>query len=517
MVVFDTTGSMGDSIAQAKEAALRLAGKVLSRPNGRIGLVQFRDQGDSPEVELVLGLTSSGEQFASALGTLVADGGGDGPEAQLAGILTALNGVDWRAGATKLVTVITDSPGKDPDPITGATTADVVRRANEIDPVGLYGVDVCGCVGAGDWMQPLAEGTGGNVVTGTDGVELAFEQVLSDAGARPVVLLPDTTYAEPGIPVTFSAEGSYDPDSTITGYRWDLDGDGTFETETADPTVTHTYESEVSFTVTAVAVADDGGSGAAATSLVVRSGWREALTPSRVGAPSIAEAGPGAVRVAWRRPTSGPVPTSYALYDATGISAAFVPASETEVVIDGLAPGSDQRFVIRAVSQGLESEPVSTRTIRLSRKQPPPPGGDHTPPVLSHLRVSPQRFRPGTRRGLGTLIRFNLSEPAKVRLEVQRRFLGRLKKAHGRARCVAVRQNSAHRRTRPCYGYTTAGVLRTTGHAGNNELRFSGRLRSRSLRVARYRITGIAKDGAGNPSTRRTASFAIQARQIGPR
>ena len=45
-----------------------------------------------------------------------------------------------------------------------------------------------------------------------------------------------------GRPVTFDASGSSDADGPIASYRWDLDGNGTFETDTgSSPTATRTY------------------------------------------------------------------------------------------------------------------------------------------------------------------------------------------------------------------------------------------------------------------------------------
>jgi YD repeat-containing protein len=50
---------------------------------------------------------------------------------------------------------------------------------------------------------------------------------------------------QPGTVVTYNATGSSDPDGTITNYKWDLDGNGSYETDTgATKTVTKTYSSE---------------------------------------------------------------------------------------------------------------------------------------------------------------------------------------------------------------------------------------------------------------------------------
>src|SRR4051794_36728604 len=69
------------------------------------------------------------------------------------------------------------------------------------------------------------------------------------------VLQPTVTAPTPrvsGVPITFDASGSTFPDGRITGYRWDLDSDGTFGEGTdatakrAYPPGTHAAQVEVS-------------------------------------------------------------------------------------------------------------------------------------------------------------------------------------------------------------------------------------------------------------------------------
>lgn len=398
MVVFDTTGSMSGAINQAKAAAVDLADEVLDRPNGRIGLVQFRDQFDVPERELVTGLTNDHDVFANAADSLSADGGGDTPEAQLAGIMLALDGVAWRPGATKLVVVITDASGKDPDPILGISTADVVRRANEIDPVGTFGVDICGCSEVADFMEPLARDTGGAVVNGTAGIVPAVEEVFKTAGARPIVNFQDVTNAEPGEPVTFSAEGSYAPDALIVGYRWDLDGDGTFETATSEPFVTTTYDREGILPVAVMVLADDGATATAITTLTVQRGWLAALAPGSVQALSARETAPGHVALEWQSPAQGADATGYRISSSSG-PLGFAGADVTSFELDGVPRGTHQEYTVQAVSNGLGG-PNASVSIDISPETPAVGGGPGRsgpqPPLISpavRARVLTRRLR----------------------------------------------------------------------------------------------------------------------------
>ncbi len=368
MVVFDTTGSMGGEIAEAQGAAGRLADEVTQRSLGRIGLVQFRDAGDSPEVQLVQPLTSNAAQFKAALSTLQADGGGDTPEAQLAGVMKALNGVSWRPGATKLLTIITDAPGKDPDPITGSTKRDVIATANAIDPVGLYGVDVCSCNSeTASFMEPLADGTGGAVMSGTDGLGDAFDDVFADAAYRPVVVAPLDAFAEPGVPLTLSAEGSYDPDSAISSYKWDLDGDGSFERVTSEPTVEHTFANPGTVNVGILAVSEDGGIGAGLTTVTVSSSWRQELVPGLPQGVTAIETETGGARVSWTAPSAGPAADAYLVSTGDGTFAEVVDASSApNAEVSGLDHPGEVVFEVSAIADGVPGPVGRSSPLTLS-------------------------------------------------------------------------------------------------------------------------------------------------------
>jgi PKD domain len=115
-----------------------------------------------------------------------------------------------------------------------------------------------------------------------------------------------------------------------------------------------------------------------------------------------------------------------------------------------------------------------------------PPAVDPAP-VISGFRLVPRRFavarRPrAARRRAGTRIRFTLSEAARVELTVQRRRRGR---------------------------WVRRGRFAVPGSAGGNRRRWSGRLRRRALRPGRYRMLAIARDPAGQRSTRARARFRI--------
>ncbi len=72
----------------------------------------------------------------------------------------------------------------------------------------------------------------------------------------------------PGQTASFNAAASSDPDGSVTGYAWDLDGNGTYETNTGStPTASRSYTTPGTVNV-GLRVTDDGGATATTTRAV---------------------------------------------------------------------------------------------------------------------------------------------------------------------------------------------------------------------------------------------------------
>jgi hypothetical protein len=117
-VVFlqDTTGSQGPYIKAATQAIRGICDKIsaaadISKDQIRFGLIAFRDHPpqDRTYVTKSFGFTSNIAVMQKNLSSLVAAGGGDGPEAQTAAMAAALD-LEWAEGAIKMVVLITDAP-----------------------------------------------------------------------------------------------------------------------------------------------------------------------------------------------------------------------------------------------------------------------------------------------------------------------------------------------------------------------------------------------------------------------
>jgi PKD domain len=117
------------------------------------------------------------------------------------------------------------------------------------------------------------------------------------------------------------------------------------------------------------------------------------------------------------------------------------------------------------------------------------PGGDAVAPVISRLRVSPNRLRIGKAlarlSSSGGQIRFALTEPARVTLRFASARTGKRK-----------------------------GTLKLNGRAGLNTVRFAGRLsRRKTLKPGAYRLTVLATDAAGNRAAPKRTRFTLLARR----
>lgn len=149
---------------------------------------------------------------------------------------------------------------------------------------------------------------------------------------------------------------------------------------------------------------------------------------------------------------------------------------------------------------------VPTASAAPSPTVAPTPAGDRTAPVLSRLSARPQRFRTRRRAGrpAGTTLRFRLSEPATVRLRLERAVTGR------RVGGGCVRRTRDNRSKRSCVRFVIVrGSLSRRLSAGSKRLAFSGRLGNRRAAPGRYRVALLAIDAAANASAIRRVGVRI--------
>ena len=112
--VLDTTGSMGGLIEGAKAKIWAIANAISGRdpaPDVKFGLVAYRDRCDDYVVKHY-GLTGDTDLTFRHLSTLRAAGGGDMPEDVNAGLLDAVDAIQWSTGENvlKIIFLVGDAP-----------------------------------------------------------------------------------------------------------------------------------------------------------------------------------------------------------------------------------------------------------------------------------------------------------------------------------------------------------------------------------------------------------------------
>ena len=187
LFLLDATGSMADEIDQLKATIGEVAQRIGDLQAGvdlRLGMTVYRDVGDS-FLTGSFDFTDDVEYFTDALEVVVADGGGDYPEALDEALADALAGPAWRpAGeAIQLVFLIADAPpqiGRQvPTPYTDSML-ESAGRGIKIFPVSSSGTDDQ----AEFVFRQLAQFTGGRYVFLTYGATGRATGEATDIGER---------------------------------------------------------------------------------------------------------------------------------------------------------------------------------------------------------------------------------------------------------------------------------------------------------------------------------------------
>jgi hypothetical protein len=110
----DCTGSMGSYIKSAQDNIRAISQSIHDKAANvtvRYALVKYRDHPpqDSTFITEVFPFTKKIDVMKANIDTMVASGGGDGPEA-VAAALHEIDQLDWRANAVKICVLIADAP-----------------------------------------------------------------------------------------------------------------------------------------------------------------------------------------------------------------------------------------------------------------------------------------------------------------------------------------------------------------------------------------------------------------------
>jgi hypothetical protein len=167
LFLLDATGSMGDEIDRLKTSIDAVADRVAAldgAPDVRFAMTIYRDEGDA-FVTATRDFTSDVAAFRADLANVIADGGGDYPEALEEGLGEALAAPAWRDPATtvQLVFLVADAPpqvGRQVPQTYTESLRDAIGRGIKIFPVASSESDDQ----AEAVFRQLAQGTGARFV-----------------------------------------------------------------------------------------------------------------------------------------------------------------------------------------------------------------------------------------------------------------------------------------------------------------------------------------------------------------
>ncbi|HWS54897.1 MAG TPA: VWA domain-containing protein [Pyrinomonadaceae bacterium] len=189
--VLDTTGSMGGLIEGAKQRIWGVVNEVMqspSRPDVRVGLVAYRDNGDQ-YVTQILPLTNDLDRVYTTLMDFRAGGGGDWQENVRRALADGVRESGWSRpspNVAQIIFLVGDAPPhayrNEPDTI--ATTAEAVGRGMTVNTIQ--------CGSAADtrreWEQIARRGEGQFFAIAQDGgvqtVATPYDARLSELASR---------------------------------------------------------------------------------------------------------------------------------------------------------------------------------------------------------------------------------------------------------------------------------------------------------------------------------------------
>lgn len=221
LFLFDSTGSMGDDIANAKANASTLLDSISSRfKNFRVAVADYKDFPQSPYGDPGDYVFNARQAFTTdkaaaqaAINGLSAAGGNDWPESVYTALSKSISGEGigaWRENpARRIIILIGDAPGHDPEPWAGGTNFNSVlaQATNPAKPVAVHCLLVGSDIDAQNQYDLIAGGSGGGFVqvSGAGGVSLALQGIIDSVASTS--RKPHGSYGSIFPTFTFEPEG----------------------------------------------------------------------------------------------------------------------------------------------------------------------------------------------------------------------------------------------------------------------------------------------------------------------
>ncbi len=175
--VVDVTGSMQDEIDHVRDSTQQLATFLSGAGlNVQFAVVPFTDHAPAEHFQ-PLALTADLTKVTQYLGNLLASGGWEAPENALDALVHAMDTLQWRPGAQKVMLLITDAPAHD----VGDGSSEAAVKHSLLTTIGkLYRHAVVHSVSPG-WPEPMLMGSYPNarlVSCATGGTAVQLEAFL---------------------------------------------------------------------------------------------------------------------------------------------------------------------------------------------------------------------------------------------------------------------------------------------------------------------------------------------------
>lgn len=196
--VVDTTGSMGDDIANAKENMEDILEHLAAKTeNYRVALIDYRDYpertNDSNDYpyKVQLYFTKNNESITDAINNLDLGNGGDNEETVYSALMSAVR-LDWRSDAKKVIIIMGDAAPLDPEPTTGFTYDDILlalfnadisldyedsdkRVVDSLDTslINVFSIGTDASSDAADFFEKISTNTGGSYASVEDASEVS--------------------------------------------------------------------------------------------------------------------------------------------------------------------------------------------------------------------------------------------------------------------------------------------------------------------------------------------------------
>lgn len=218
VLMADTTGSMGGSIANVRDNASAILSQIQgAQPTAQFAVAEYKDESDGAAVYAVdQQLTGNATDVVSGINAWSAIGGGDLPEAWIGALGRIPSTIAFRPDSTRVLVMFGDAPSHDPSLgfTLGSATAGLQSAGVRVIAIDVGDLDH-------DGQASFVTAQTGGTLAAADPDEVA-STILSQLQNLPAVVTHDTT-CDPGVSLSFDQ-----PSQTVTS------GDSTTFQETVE-------------------------------------------------------------------------------------------------------------------------------------------------------------------------------------------------------------------------------------------------------------------------------------------